>query len=58
MKVVVDVDVEHLRKIAILLLNKTRKEIREMTDEDLVLESVRMSTYGANSITIIKGEES
>lgn len=54
MKAIIDTDMKKLRRIAHLIINP--KGIKDMSDEELLLECLKMSTYAVNNIEIIKEE--
>ena len=48
-----DVDEKFLRRIAQLILYKSRKEIDAMSDEELVISCVKLTTHGSSNFEII-----
>lgn len=56
MKVELDINVEHLRLIGDIILNRKSKVIREMSDEQLVIECTKQRVCCCDSIKIIEEE--
>ena len=52
-----DVNVDFLRRIAILILNKSKKELDEMSDDELVLACVKTTTHASSNFEIVPDEE-
>ena len=57
MKISAEIDVKNLRRLAFMIINKSKSEIKEMSDEELVLACVHNSLYCAENIRIMESEE-